>query len=59
MNKHSIAKHTKGISAWTYFVSMLFMRFAHIDSLGDIQNGLRSLSLEKNHLKIGRVPSKT
>jgi hypothetical protein len=35
------------------------MQFAHIDSLRDIQNGLRSLSLEKNQLNIGRVPCKS
>tara|TARA_R110000868_G_scaffold102066_1_gene281011 strand:- start:101 stop:1267 length:1167 start_codon:yes stop_codon:yes gene_type:complete len=57
--KHSSDKYSKGISTWTHFVSMLFMQFAHIDSLRDIQNGLRSLSLEKNHLNIGRAPCKS
>lgn len=52
-------KHSKGISTWTHFVSMVFMQFAHLDSLRDLQNGLRSLSVSKNHLNIGKVPSKS
>lgn len=35
------------------------MQMAHLDSLRDIQNGLRSLSASKNHLNIGKVPSKS
>lgn len=37
---HESDKHTKGISTWTHFVSMIFMQMAHLDSLRDIQNVL-------------------
>jgi len=47
VKKHQSEKHTKGISTWTHFGSMLFMQLAHLDSLRDIQNGLRSLLSEK------------
>lgn len=56
---HQSDKHSKGISTWTHFVSMLFMQLGHLDSLRDIQNGLRSLSATKNHLNISKVPSKS
>jgi len=38
---------------------MLFIQLGHLDSLRDIQNGLHSLSASKNHLNIGKVPSKS
>ena len=59
VKEHQSDKHSKGISTWTHFVSMVFMQFAHLDSLRDLQNGLRSLSASKNHLNIGKVPSKS
>jgi len=59
VKKHQSDKHAKGISTWTHFVSMLFMQLGHLDSLRDIQNGLRSLSASKNHLNISKVPSKS
>lgn len=59
VKKHQSDKHSKGIGTWTHFVSMLLMQLGHLDSLRDIQNGLRSLSSSKNHLNIGKVPSKS
>jgi hypothetical protein len=59
VKKHQSDKHAKGISTWTHFVSMVFMQLGHLDSLRDIQNGLRSLSASKNHLNIAKVPSKS
>lgn len=59
VKEHQSDKHSKGISTWTHLVSMLFMQLGHLDSLRDIQNGLRSLSASKNHLNIGKVPSKS
>ncbi len=59
VKQHQSDKHAKGISTWTHFVSMLFMQLGHLDSLRDIQNGLRSLSSSKNHLNISKVPSKS
>lgn len=35
------------------------MQLGHLDSLRDIQNGLRNLSASKNHLNIAKVPSKS
>jgi len=58
VKQHKSDKHAKGIGTWTHFVSMLFMQLGHLDSLRDIQNGLCSLSSSKNHLNIGKVPSK-
>ena len=51
VKKHQSDKHAKGISTWTHFVSMVFMQLAHLDSLRDIQNGLRSLFCLKEPLK--------
>jgi hypothetical protein len=50
VKKHQSDKHTKGINTWTHFISMILMQMTHLDSLRDIQNGLRSLSLHRGKL---------
>lgn len=52
-------KHCKGWDSWTQLVSMLFMHFAHVESLRDISNGLRSALGDLNHLGIKKAPSKS
>lgn len=44
VRKHDTNKYSKGIDTWTHFVSMMFMQLAHVSSLRDISNGIRSAS---------------
>lgn len=53
-------KHNKGITSWTQFISMLYLHFAHANSLSEICNGLRLSAGNLNHLGIvSKVPKKS
>lgn len=52
-------KHSKGFNSWTHLVSMLFCQFAKSQSVRDISNGLRSATVNLNHLGINKAPSKS
>ena len=59
VDQYDTDKHAKGLDSWTHLVSMLFMQFAHIDTLRDICNGLRSATGNLNHFGIDSAPSKS
>jgi len=52
-------KYQKGFNSWTHLVSMLFCQFAKSQSVRDISNGLRSATVNLNHLGIETAPSKS
>ena len=52
-------KHCKGYNTWSQFVSMIFCQFSGCDSVRDISNGLKSATVNLNHLGINRAPSKS
>lgn len=45
-------KHNKGISSWAHLISMLYLHFAHANSLSEISNELRLSAGNLNHLGI-------
>lgn len=58
-SEHQSNKHSKGIDAWTHFISMLFCHLSNAASVRDISNGLRSCTGNINHLGCDRAPSKS
>ena len=52
-------KHSKGITSWTHFVSMIFCQLANANSLRDISNGLLSAAGNLNHYGVSRAPKKS
>lgn len=59
VKKHQSDKHTKGITSWDHFISLLYCHIAKADSLRDISNGLRSTLGNRSHLGLKHVPSKS
>jgi len=58
-NKYQTDKSNKGINSWTHLVSMLFCHIEQASSVRDISNGLRSITVNLNHLGLGCAPSKS
>ena len=56
---HQSDKHSKGITSWTHFVSMVFSHLSQSSSLREITTGLRSATGNLNHLGITRSPSRS
>ena len=59
VSRHGTDKHTKGISSWTHFVSMIFLHLSKSSSLREISNGLKSATGNVNHMGITKIPSKS
>ena len=59
VKEHDTDKHQKGYDSWTHLVSMLFCQFAKSQSLRDISYGLKSATVNLNHMGISKAPSKS
>lgn len=58
-SKHQVNKHSKGITPWAHFVSMLFCQFSGADSLRSVTGGLLSSQGNLSHLGIEQSPSRS
>jgi len=53
-------KHNKGINSWTHLVTMLILHLAKANSIREVNNGLKSITGNLNHLGIdNKTPSKS
>jgi hypothetical protein len=52
-------RYVKGFSCWSHFVSMLYAQLAGTASLRDIENALKSIRGEGNHLGFNHGPTKS
>jgi len=60
VDKLGTDKHNKGITSWTHLISMLYLHFAHSNSLSEISNGLRLSAGYLNRLGVvGKVLKKS
>ena len=57
--KYQTDECSKGLNSWTHLVSMLFCHLAQAGSVRDINNGLRSITGNLNHLGLSRARSKS
>ncbi len=59
IRKAGTEKYCKGYNTWSLFISMVFCQFSCCDSVRDISNGLKSATVNLNHLGIDRAPSQS
>jgi len=59
VKKHKAERAAKGFDCWTQFVSMLFCKLGHADSLREICNGLACCLGKLVHLGIAKAPNKS
>jgi hypothetical protein len=59
VDKYKTDKHSKVINSRTHLVAMLFCHLSKAQSIGEITNGLMSITGNLNHLGIlGKTPKK-
>jgi len=60
VNLYQTDKHNKGINSWTHLVTMLFLHLAKANSIREVTDGLKSITVNLNHLGIeNKIPSKS
>ncbi len=59
IRKAGTDKYCKGYNTRSQFISMIFCQFSDCDSVRDISNGLKSATVNLNHLGIDRAPSQS